>query len=308
MIPLSRFTLPILADKLRKLFQPALDPARVQRVFHEFDVTRGYDAYAAWCREQYDRELPDADASPLLQQGFQTLDVLDPRVAAELVARASAENSLALLKRDSGKLKGYHLEDQAWIDLLFSHALTPAVDALCRRYFRSEYLVHWFALSVTAPSREPASVSFRWHCDKGPTSHLKLLVYLNGVEAHGGGTAFVGLDDTQAVARTGYLFARGRKRTGSLAELSAMAGRELHAYEHLPHAGDAVLFQPSRVMHSGITPSTGDRVVLTLCLLPSPMPWRQALARGTRVDLSRDPLWHGHARELQAQLENGPRT
>ncbi len=305
MIPFSRFTLAILADKIRKFFQPALDPARVRRVFDEFDGKRGYDAHSAWCRERCARELPPVDACPLLDRGFTALDVMDASTAADLLARASADRVLAALKRDSSKLKGYDISDPELIDTLLSHALSPAVDALCLRFFRSEYLVHWFALSVTPPGSEPASVSFRWHCDKGPTSHLKLLVYLNGVEAHGGGTAFVGLADTAAVGRTGYLFARGRKRTGSLAELSIMAGRELQAYEHFPRAGDGVLFQPSSVMHSGITPRTGDRVVLTLCLLPSPLPWRTALACGTLVDLSRDPLWHGHARELRKRLEAG---
>lgn len=303
MIPLSRFTLPILADKVRKFFQPALDPARVQRVFRQFDVERGYDEYRAWCREQLARKVPADDVCQLLARGFEVVDVMDPTTASDLTSRASANTALAALKRDSNKLKGYGIHDPQLMDALFSQALSPKVDALCLRFFRSEYLVHWFALSVTPPGNEPASVSFRWHCDKGPTSHLKLLVYLNGVEAHGGGTAFVDLADTAAVARTGYLFARGRKRTGSLEELSVMAGKELQAYEHFPRAGDAVLFQPSSVMHSGITPRTGDRVVLTLCLLPSPLPWRDALARGTLSDLSRDPLWHGHARELRQRLQ-----
>ena len=52
------------------------------------------------------------------------------------------------------------------------------------------------------------------------------------------------------VARTGYMFARGRRRTDSLAELARMAGSELAAYDHHPQAGDAVLFQPARVLHT----------------------------------------------------------
>lgn len=98
------------------------------------------------------------------------------------------------------------------------------------------------------------------------------------------------------------MFARGRRRTESLNELAAMAGTELRAYDHHPQAGDAVLFQPARVLHSGITPKHGPRYVLTLCLLPSPVPWREALARGMQIDLRTDSLWHDDARQLESRL------
>jgi hypothetical protein len=157
-------------------------------------------------------------------------------------------------------------------------------------------------LSRTAPSTAPASVSFRWHCDKGPRSHLKLLVYLNDYSEHGGGTSYLDLAGSEAVARTGYMFARGRRRTDSLQQLADLSGRDLTAYDHHPQAGDAVLFQPARVLHSGITPSRGPRYVLALCLLPSPLPWREALARGAQIDLRTDPIWHAHASELEKRL------
>jgi hypothetical protein len=127
-------------------------------------------------------------------------------------------------------------------------------------------------------------------------------VYLNDYSEHGGGTAYLDLDSSKAVADSGYLFARGRRRTASLEELTALAGRPLKAYEHHPRAGDSVLFQPSRVLHCGLTPTSGPRYVLTLCLLPSPIPWQDALVSGAQIDLRHDPIWHDRADALEQRF------
>jgi hypothetical protein len=203
------------------------------------------------------------------------------------------------LKRDSAKLEGYALEDPTLLRRLAQSALTPEIDTHCLDFFGSEYFVYWCTLSRTAPQEDgPANVSFMWHCDRGPRAHLKLLVYLNDYSEHGGGTSYLDLDASEAVARSGYVFARGKRRTGSLDEISLLARRPITAYDHLPLAGDAVLFQPSRVLHRGITPKLGPRYVLTLCLLPSPLPWWQAMERSAQIDLRIDPIWHEDARAL----------
>jgi hypothetical protein len=148
-----------------------------------------------------------------------------------------------------------------------------------------------------------------WHCDRGPRAHLKLLVYLNDYSEHGGGTAYLDLESSSAVANSGYLFARGRRRTASLKELAKLAGRPLEAYEHHPRAGDSVLFQPSRVLHCGLTPRLGPRYVFTLCLLPSPVSWREAMMCSAQVDLRRDPIWHERAADLAERFSaRWPRT
>ena len=303
MIPLNRHGPGILLRKIKRWFESDLDPHRVDKVFDEFDRARGYDAWHAHCRAQLARPLPTHDApGRLMSQGFVPMPVMTPSRAGELLAVAAADEDIARLKRDSAKLEGYALDNPAVVRQLLEAALSDAVDRHCLEFFRSEYLVHWTTLSRTTPSREPASVSFRWHCDKGPRAHLKLLVYLNDHREHGGGTSYLDLAGTAAVARTGYVFARGQRRIDSLAQLSAMAGCPLDAYDHRPHAGDAVLFQPSRVLHSGITPTLGPRYVLTLCLLPSPVPWREALERGAQVDLRTDPIWHADARDIERRL------
>src|SRR5690606_18506976 len=100
--------------------------------------------------------------------------------------------------------------------------LRDRVDAAIAGYFGSEYLVHWIAMSLTRAAKEQESVSFRWHCDKGPSAHLKLIVYLNPTIVHGGNTEFMDRDDTLAVARQGYLFGWSKTRTGDVHHLSRL--------------------------------------------------------------------------------------
>ena len=303
MIPLNRHGPGILLKKIKRWFEPNLDPNRVGRVFDEFDRIRGYEAWQDYCRPQLTRPLPpSAPPGPVIAQGYAPLRVMSAPQATQLLAVVSDAESVAPLKRDSAKLEGYTLADPAVVARLLENALSAEVDRHCLEFFRSEYLVYWYTLSRTAPGTAPASVSFRWHCDQGPRTHLKLLVYLNDYREHGGGTSYLDLAGSAAVARTGYMFARGQRRSDSLAALASLAKRELEAYHLHPQAGDAVLFQPARVLHSGITPHLGPRYVLTLCLLPSPMPWRAALARGAHIDLRSDPIWHADARQLEKRL------
>lgn len=302
MIPLNRHGPAVLMRKVRRWFESDLDPRRVSKVFEEYDDRRGYGAWHAQCRSALARPLPLTDVpGPVERNGFVVKQVMSRKDASALLAAVGAADGKRAerLKLDSAKLEGYGLDDPALVRRLAQSALTPEIDAHCLGFFGSEYFIYWCTLSRTAPQTEgPASVSFMWHCDRGPRAHLKLLVYLNDYSEHGGGTSYLDLEASDAVARTGYMFARGKRRTGSLAELSKMAGRPLTAYEHLPRAGDAVLFQPSRVLHRGITPTLGPRYVLTLCLLPSPVGWTQALDRSAQIDLRQDPIWHDDAAEL----------
>lgn len=303
MIPLNRHGPGILLRKVRRMFEPDLDPARVGKVFDEFDRKRGYAAWHAQCRAALARPAPKGDApGKLVTDGFAVNHVMPGDTAAALLAQAQGGQQPGLLKRDSGKLEGYRLDDPGLVRRLAASAITPEVDAQCLEFFGSEYFAYWYTLSSTTPVEGPATVSFMWHCDRGPRAHLKLLVYLNDYSEHGGGTSYLDLASTEAVARSGYIFARGRTRTGSIAELSKLAGRELTAYDHLPRAGDAVLFQPSRVLHSGITPTRAPRYVFTMCLLPSPVPWQAALERSAQIDLRNDPLWHDRAADLASRF------
>lgn len=306
MIPLNRHGPAVLMRKLKRWLEPDLEPGRVARVFEEYDDRRGYAAWHAQCRAALARPLPaGGEPQAVTRKGFLVSQAMPHQKARELLGAVGAADGKQpeRIKRDSGKLEGYGLDDPALLRLLAGNALTPELDAQCLGFFQSEYFVYWCTLSRTAAQEEgPANVSFMWHCDRGPRAHLKLLVYLNDFSEHGGGTSYLDLEESEAVARSGYVFARGKRRTGSLDALSSLAGRPLSAYDHLPRAGDAVLFQPARVLHRGITPKLGPRYVLTLCLLPSPVHWSEAMARSAQIDLRQDPIWHDDARQLAARF------
>ncbi len=111
------------------------------------------------------------------------------------------------------------------------------------------------------------------------------------------------LADTMAVADQGYLFGWSKARTGDVQRLSRLAGRPVTARMQKLDAGEAVLFQPARVLHRGISPTRGPRLTATLCLLPSPVHWQRAYECETLSDLAVDEKWHDDALAFLADFE-----
>lgn len=285
----------------KRWFRRALDPARAARVYAEFDERRGYAAYHELCRRLAPRSGV-APSSDLETTGAETFALMPPAAAMSLLESAAAGGSIAALKKDSKHLEGFRITETSRVEAILAAALPPVADQRIAAFFGSEYLVHWFTVTRTPPAEQQDSVSFLWHCDRGPRDHLKLLLYLNATRDHGGNTEFLDLADTVRVGEAGYLFGPTEKRTGDLEEISRRVGCALRPRRFEIDAGGALLFQPSSVLHRGISPTRGPRFVVTLCLLPSPAPWREALRRGTCSDLAEDEKWHVHAAELGAKL------
>ncbi|MGA9575168.1 MAG: hypothetical protein WBS20_14615 [Lysobacterales bacterium] len=278
-----------------RFYKPELDAGRVRRVYREYDIGRRYGEYHAYCQTRLVRELDPAPHTSLQQRGFEYFTPLDENDAAKWRRDLRKNYSSGLLKKDSKHLEGFRVDDMTRLQELLAIVLAGPLDQRIVEYFRSEYLLHWVTFSVTRKAKEQASVSFRWHCDKGPSSHLKLIVYLNPTEAHGGNTEFIDLAGTAAVARNGYLFGWSKSRSSDIRHLSRLAGRDLVSHASPLRAGQAVLFQPSRVLHRGLSPDRGDRLVMTLCILPSPVHWKIALQSGALFDLAVDEKWHKDA-------------
>ena len=55
-------------------------------------------------------------------------------------------------------------------------------------------------MTRTLPIEGDARNFFLWYCDRGPQSHLKLLIYLNDADEQGGSTQHLSLRDTDAIA------------------------------------------------------------------------------------------------------------
>jgi hypothetical protein len=279
------------------------DPRRAEATWRVFDEERRYADYHAHCRSAWRRAPLPPTRDVLNRRGFTYLQALPAAQATAFATDLANRHQPQLLKKDSRDLEGFRVTDPQWMRGLLASVLQGQVDSTISAFFRSEYLVHWVALSLTRPAPEQASVSFRWHCDKGPSSHLKLIVYLNPTAEHGGNTEFIDLDDTMAVAQRGYLFGWSKARTGDVAHLSNVAGRSVFPRMRPMAAGDAVLFQPARVLHRGVSPTLAPRLTATLCLLPSPVHWERALDCATLSDLAVDEKWHEDAMEFLAGFE-----
>ena len=289
---------------LARIAGPGIGSQRAARVYSEYDGQRGYAAYASLCQKALTRELPASDDGMLSNQGFAHLNLMGPAAARALREQIEAEHSLSPVKKDDKNLLGFRITDPQQLEPLLRKLIRPEADAQFLRYFRSEYLVHTITFALTPQAEEQPLVSFRWHCDKGPRKHLKMIVYLNATEEHGGNTEFIDLEDTARVARRGYLFGWSRTRTGDLRRLSRIAGQPLRSHSRPMGAGDAAIFQPALVLHRGLSPARGDRFAVTLCLLPSPVPWQEALKRGALTDLALSEKWHRHANDLLRRLDS----
>lgn len=293
---------PRLLRLVNRVYKRERDPQRAAATWREFDENRHYAAYLAQCRAGFHRSPAPAVDRELEQKGFAYLRALSDAAAAACIKDLQSRHAPQLLKKDSSHLEGFRVADRQWLQALLGNVLQGQVDESIAAFFGSEYLVHWVAFSLTRQAPEQESVSFRWHCDKGPSAHLKLIIYLNPTDAHGGNTEFMDLADTMAVAERGYLFGWSKTRTGDVARLSRMAGRPLATQLRARAAGEAVLFQPGRVLHRGVSPTRGDRLTATLCLLPSPVHWQQAFDCETLSDLAVDEKWHDDALAFLALL------
>ena len=276
-----------------------MDPSWVEHIAQQYDVDAGYTAYHAYCREH---SSAVAEASPAREIGYEHLRATSAEVAGEIEHEVLARFETRPTVEKSQHLSLFEIDDPGFERSMLERILTPACDEAIARYFGSDYFVYWYHVSRSVPVPELGLNSFRWHCDRGPQAHLKLLFYLNGWNEHGGGTAFLDLDTTQKIARSGYVFAPVKTR---LTDLGAIARR--HGATYAPwfpemKAGEGVLFPPSSVLHRGMISTKGPRHVVTICLLPSPVPWSEAYARGVRSQSRSDGKWPEHAAHFRDAL------
>ena len=282
---------------LKRLVRPELDVRRSDRVFRRYDRDCGYERYHVQCRAAFRQELSD-EATPLVEQGVDHLHSMTATAAASTLRQIRERFEARSFRKNADRVHSYRIDDERFAEQLLAAALSPEADARIKRFFGSEYLVHWYVVNRANPGPDQNRNSFLWHCDKGPRAHLKLLVYLNGEEEHGGRTEFLDLKATQALARSGYLFGRVADRRADLAPLAERVGADYRPRSWRMAPGEALLFQPSSVLHRGVMPIRAARYMLSICLLPSPVPWDEALRRGLISDLDRDPKWHGDAMEI----------
>lgn len=152
--------------------------------------------------------------------------------------------------------------------------ISEKLDAKLKSYFGCEYLPLWLRYYKNEPKEFTGSYSFKWHCDGGPSNHLKVLVYLNSSKQSGGNTLFLDGITTQEFKDIGYVFTNLDKRELDLRDLAEKYGIGLSEIRHDIEEGEGILFEPMSFLHKGIWPEHCPRYMVQLCFIPSPKPYK----------------------------------
>lgn len=246
-------------------FWDTLMPGSYKNMEHEFDEVYKY-------RLLHEIAVEQSKLGPLTcsQMGegrhrayFQSLD------------QAGVNDGFALLERNP-KLE---LNDEV-IDF-FKKVLTPEVDAELKAYFNSNYAIMFYSSrNITLDSRE-TNPSIKWHCDGAPTKSAMVMCYLNGEEDHQSSTLFLNEDVTKKLKEIGYIYSKVVDRHEEIDDLLEYydLDRTVHRHEFKP--GETIIFGASQVAHRAEVPKVdGARTTLDFCIVPSPVPWDEAIKRG----------------------------
>ena len=273
-------------------------PKRVWETFTIYDRLRGFGDYLRKCQARLQREV-SSSRNELRQNGFSLVEPLSAEEAAAFSAMLE-EHGDGFMKRRGNDYTAYLQCDERLYDPILEKVFQGTVDALITDFFGSEYVPYWAAYQVATPDVS-AKRAFCWHCDKGPSKWLKILLYFTNSDDTGGNTILLNRQESEYIARTGYTFGPLKERVEDLAPIARRHGFEIHPLQFSIRAGQGVLFEPAQLMHRGLPPSKAPRKIMQILILPSPLPWRKALEKLRAADLParRDLAFPTSARELE---------
>ncbi len=235
-----------------------------KNIIHHFEDEHQYGCLIRHSQFHFERHGNLIDTT-LNDEGFEKLNKILPAKTCKKIIRHLQEGG------DYFKLKEGAMN-------LFESVLTENLDKKIISHFKSEYMPLWYNFTVDTWESTRNSCSFKWHCDGGPSKHLKIMVYLNAVEEHGGNTYFGTIKATQALKQLGYIFCAVGQRKENIIPLVRAYDIPFKESSFDLGAGDAVIFNPYEVMHRGKQPcQEKTRYVLHMCLVPAPIHWRKAI-------------------------------
>lgn len=220
--------------------------------------------------------LPSAIPSPLIEEMRQAIN---SDLTFVDIARTETSDSNVMSSNDIYTVRPIKISNQAQdvtmkiVDTLF----TVDFVSFLENYFRSYFSINHVLYSRALPDPNPI-VSFRWHRDFGPKSQTHIMVYLDSTQETGGRTAFLNYEDSKKVEKIGYEgISALDKRSVSLDE--RYSGVEIISPE--VNAGDALIFNATRILHKGIHPDIKYRDVLFFILQADLVPYRERLSKET---------------------------
>ena len=225
-----------------------------QRRIQCWDVDAGYAA----AQEKY--RAP----SQLTEVGYQEIDITHAPLTTMFEKRLDEKKYVpaADLLEALPYLPSLHL--------LFHMAFAWSLPGLLIQHFRSEFAPVFCSMLKMGPMGDEIDESYRWHVDNGPSSHLKLIIYLN--DDHDGATAVMSRQDSRKFIDAGYLEG---ERLFHLDDFASAHGISYTPYKVQPKAGSGLIFEPTNVLHKGMYPTFGERRVFQIGIIPWGESWEK---------------------------------
>jgi hypothetical protein len=241
---------------------PALyDPRQAIEVRFDYDVRRGYRKMHYESAIGFDDGGLDRPArmDRLDRRGWDVVEVMTEKSARDISRH----------KPDAAQMGKATVRDV--LEQVFGGVVTERI----RRRLWCDFAPISVHIERTDSSVKPGP-SQHWHFDSGPTEHLKLLVHLGKTD---GATALLDRHLSDLFIRTGYGYCLSDYRVKHIDDLGGRVGIDVRRSNIGivgPLPGHGILFEPAVVMHKGILPTSGERLVLQILIVPYVCPWRDA--------------------------------
>lgn len=254
-----------------------LSPRNVMAARYEKDITSGYALNHSLSIRTVKRN-PSLTRYRLSTQGYDCVPAISEETASALMNYLKTEHLDKQRPEASPFQESFPLKEKRLFMDLLEEVFRDEIDDMILSYFQSEYAILFCSMVITYPvgGREVPieQVSFRWHCDTSPEYHLKVLVHLNDVREHHGGTRCINIEQTRPFKDIGYAFNVIYNRLSDLTELARQFNITYEEELIRPKTGEAIIFQPGQVLHRGSWPDKAARYLVNLGVVPWQAHWR----------------------------------
>ena len=163
----------------------------------------------------------------------------------------------------------------------FERVITPEVERELEAYFNSNFAIMFYSSRNITPESRQTNPSTKWHCDGAPSKSAMVVCYLNGEEDHESSTLFMDEPVTKKLKEIGYIYSKVVDRHEKIDDLLDYYELDSEVHRHSFKAGESAIFGASQVAHRAEIPKIdGIRTTLDFCIIPSPVPWREAIHKG----------------------------
>ncbi len=159
--------------------------------------------------------------------------------------------------------------------------LTEDIDRELKSYLGSNYAVMFYSVRELTPESRETNPSCRWHCDSAPKNSAMLMCYLEDNDEHDSSTLLLDEKTTFELKKLGYVYCAVRNRREHIDDLLDYFQLDNNIRRHSFKAGESILFGAANIAHRAEVPKPGaTRRTFDLCIIPSPVPWKDAIKNG----------------------------